>query len=301
MIGADAGPAGPPNGTRPLMLSIPLGPLALPTGPVILLLAIWTATLVSRLAAKPDFKSAAERIVWQAATFGLLAARIAHLAAHWPAYLDAPWSIIDLRDGGWSWPAGLVVALGWAIYGALSRPGAQRAVLTGAGVGVMIWAGATLSLWWIDRQQNSPRIPDIAVTSLKTGVVKPLAEVIGTRPSIVNYWATWCGPCRAEMPILAAAQRKYQQLAIIFLNQAENPERINAFLKQENLELDEVWIDADSRFGQAVGSIGLPTTLFYDQAGQRVNAHFGAISAAALQIEADSLLDAMPDDARNRR
>ncbi len=276
------------------MLSVPLGPLALPVGPVVLLLAIWCATLASRFAAAPDQKRIAERIAWQAATLGLVAARVTYLAVHWQAYLDSPWSIIDLRDGGWSWPAGLVAAAGWAVYCALKRPAVKRAVLLGTAVGMSLWVSANAALWWADRERNEPRIPEIVVTSLKTGTARPLAEVIGTRPAIVNYWATWCGPCRAEMPAFAALQDQHPDLPIIFLNQAETPGRINEFLTRENLQLNEVWIDTASRFGSAVGSIGLPTTVFYDQTGRRVNAHFGVISAAAIRIEADKLLAAWP-------
>lgn len=280
------------------MLSVPLGPLALPVGPVIVLLSIWCATLASRLTAAPGHKAIAERIAWQAATLGLVAARITHLATHWQAYLDSPWSIIDLRDGGWSWPAGLAAAAAWSVFCALRQPVVKRAVLVGTAVGIGLWIAANIVLWWVDRQRNVPRIPDITVTSVKTGSVQPLAEVIGARPAIVNYWASWCGPCRTEMPAFAALQDQHPDLPIIFLNQAETPAQISEFLKRENLRLNEVWIDTASRFGAAVGSIGLPTTVFYDQSGRRINAHFGVISAAALRIEADKLLAAWPADSR---
>jgi hypothetical protein len=55
------------------------------------------------------------------------------------------------------------------------------------------------------------------------------------------------------------------------------------------LNLANVWLDPSSRLGPASGSRGLPTTLFFDATGQRVDAHFGLINAAALQVQLDRL------------
>ena len=58
---------------------------------------------------------------------------------------------------------------------------------------------------------------------------------------------------------------------------------LRAYLSDQDLPLLEVLLDAGSKFGRAVGSRGLPITLFYDVEGQLVDAHFGVLNAAALE------------------
>ena len=97
------------------MLSIALGPIALPLAPVLLLGAVWAtsllATRVARKGADEPHSELACRAVTQAALLGLLAARLAYLALHVNAYLAYPLSALDLRDGGWYAPAGLIAGL----------------------------------------------------------------------------------------------------------------------------------------------------------------------------------------------
>ena len=94
------------------MLSLSLGPIALPLAPFLLLIAIWGSSwLASRRARQGADKVSGEqagRTVTHAALLGLVAARLAYLVWHADAYLASPWAAFDLRDGGWSAPAGLV-------------------------------------------------------------------------------------------------------------------------------------------------------------------------------------------------
>jgi len=109
------------------------------------------------------------------------------------------------------------------------------------------------------------------------------------RLTVVNLWATWCPPCRAEMPALAAAQRTDRDINFIFANEGESAATVSGYLHREGLTLEGVWLDPHSALGPAVGSRGLPTTLFYNAQGQQVGAHVGAISAAALQARLHDL------------
>src|SRR5690606_40886240 len=63
----------------------------------------------------------------------------------------------------------------------------------------------------------------LALTKLEGGEVR-LPTFIG-QPTVVNLWATWCPPCRREMPVLRDAQQRYPDIAFIFANQGESAEQ----------------------------------------------------------------------------
>jgi len=82
--------------------------------------------------------------------------------------------------------------------------------------------------------------------------------------------------------MLDAAQQRHPELAFLFVNQGESAEAVQAYLRAQGLGLREVMLDPASDLGPALGSRGLPTTLFYDDGGRLVDAHMGVLNAAAL-------------------
>lgn len=107
---------------------------------------------------------------------------------------------------------------------------------------------------------------------------------------MVNLWTTWYGPCRREMPVLAAAKARHSGVVFVFANQGESAEAVRRYLDTERLGLPHVLLDPQSRLGPALGSGGLPTTVFFDRQGQRVDAHMGALNAAALAAKLSSVM-----------
>lgn len=277
----------------PPMLSVSIGPLALPVSPLLLLAAVWTAGALSTHLARRAGKRAvateatdalpqrANLAVFHAALAGLLAARLAHVALHAQAYLPEPWLVLDVRDGGWHAAAGLATAaawLAWQAWRAPREPRLARALAVGALAGAAVW---TLGGWATGRFEPVPR-PTLAFQALEDGGSTSLAQVAAGRPQVVNLWASWCGPCRQEMPVLAQAQARQPHVAFVFVNQGESAEVARRYLAAEGLGLRHVLLDPRSTLGAAVRSRGLPTTLFYDAQGRQVDAHFGVLNAAAL-------------------
>jgi thiol-disulfide isomerase/thioredoxin len=265
------------------MLSISLGPFALPVAPLLLLLAVWIASwLASRLAAKgavPDSSAAAGNAVLNAALVGLLAARLAHLAWHADLYIALPWSALDVRDGGWHSPTGVVAAAAWLAWQGWRVPALRRPLAVGGAVGMAFWLAAGV----VTGLGQTREMPSLVLTELDGGAQVTLAEAARGRPVVVNLWASWCGPCRQEMPLLAAAQQRESTVGFLFVNQGEADDTVRAYLTGQALLLREVLMDSGSTLGPAVGSRGLPTTLFYDAQGRQVAAHFGVLNAAALE------------------
>lgn len=279
------------------MLSLPLGPVALPVAPVVLLLAVWAgAWVASRLyvraaaphddgARRPGSGDAAGHTMLLAAALGLLAARIGHLAANAAAYGESPLWMLDLRDGGWLPLAGLAAAGAWLLWRGWRTPALRRPLAGGASAALLVWVAASLAA---GTQAGQP-MPAKAFTSLDDGRAVDLRQAAAGRPLVVNLWASWCGPCRFEMPTLAAAQQRERDIGLVFVNQGESPAAVRAYLSRQGLALRAVLLDPASTLGPAVGSRGLPTTLFYDADGRLVDAHFGLLNAPALQARLDAL------------
>lgn len=273
------------------MLSISIGPLALPVAPLLLLLAVGAASwLATRLAARgsgPDALTAASAAVLNAALLGLLAARLAQLSLDADLYLAAPLSALDLRDGGWHLPTGLVVGVAWLAWQGWRSSALRRPLAIGGVAGIALYIVASLATGL----GQSRELPSLVLTELDGGAPLTLAEAARGRPLVVNLWASWCGPCRQEMPLLAAAQQRESTVGFLFVNQGETASAVRAYLADTALPLREVLLDPGSGLLPAVGSSGLPTTLFYNRAGRLVDAHFGVLSAAALESRLRQLRD----------
>ena len=84
------------------------------------------------------------------------------------------------------------------------------------------------------------------------------------------------------MPVLAAAQKQETRVNFIYVNQGEDAATAQQYMSQGQLNLANVLLDSGAEFGRAVGSAGLPTTLFYDASGRLVDTHLGELSAASL-------------------
>lgn len=267
------------------MLAIQLGPLALPVAPLLLFVSAWLAMTLASWLALPERRHEAGNALFHATLIGLLAARLSHLAFNASAYVQTPWSVIDLRDGGWHAGLGFAAAALWLVWRGWKVIALRRPLGLGALAGMLVWTAGTLAT----QLPREARWPDVALADLATGRASTLAQVAAGRPAVVNLWATWCGPCRAEMPVLAAAQQSETGVAILFANQGERADVVQAWLARERLALRDVLLDERSVLGPLVGSRALPTTLFYDAQGRLVDAHVGVLSAASLEARLQRL------------
>lgn len=258
------------------MQSLSVGPLALPLNVLALLLGAGAALLAGRLATVKPEKGIGD-ILTEMFLAGVLAARAAFVGAWFSVYRQAPLTALDIRDGGFMPWAGVAAALVVAVVRGWHRPGLRRGLAAGllAGGGVYAVMAVTLS------QLQRPSMPAVPLQTL-AGEAAQLLALAGGKPMVVNLWATWCPPCRHEMPMLVAAQRRETDVAFIFIDQGEDAATVRRFLAAGGLAAANVLLDPGGRFGHEVGSMALPTTLFYDASGRLVDSRIGALAEASL-------------------
>lgn len=258
------------------MLTINLGPLALSTAHVLLLLSLLLATLTGwyvgrRRAVNP------EKQLFRLLLVTLLVARLAFVAVYFEHYREQPLQAVNILDGGFiAWP-GVLTALLLGAWQAWHTPAIRKPLVSALVVGVLSWG---LGSFTLQSLEQGTRLPSLAFTDSKGAPVE-IEDYVG-KPLVVNLWATWCPPCRREMPVLAEAQRNHPELTILFVNQGEGQAAVNQYLEAEALGLDNVLLDISGRLGQHVGSMALPSTLFYDAEGRQVDSHLGELSRASL-------------------
>ncbi|MEM7117948.1 MAG: TlpA disulfide reductase family protein [Chloroflexota bacterium] len=102
-------------------------------------------------------------------------------------------------------------------------------------------------------------------------------------PVVLNFWATWCGPCRIEMPHLEAASEKFDgEVAFIGVNQAESLPDIIAFRNEFNLTYP-LLPDEERIVNNLYGVTSLPTTIFIDASGIVREVIIGTVSQGVLE------------------
>jgi len=131
-------------------------------------------------------------------------------------------------------------------------------------------------------------LPGLAFPSLQ-GPAVDLSALHG-QPALVNVWATWCGPCRREMPALAMLARRFNgRLVVIAVDQGEDPEVVKAYVKQFGVGFP-VAVDKDQRLGTALHLVGMPSSFFVDRQGVVRDAIDGEMSYAMMSEKAQRLL-----------
>jgi peroxiredoxin len=122
--------------------------------------------------------------------------------------------------------------------------------------------------------------PDFTLTTA-AGETFKLSELRGT-PVVLNFWATWCPPCRSEMPELqAASQRLAGQVAIVGVDQAETPAQVQAFASQFGITYP-IPLDQNADASRLYRVRSLPTTFFIDRSGVIRQMQIGPVTEATL-------------------
>lgn len=260
-------------------MNVSLGPFSFQTAHLLLLIALLIACGVGNWLGRHQ-KVRTGKVLLDMLLAGLVAGRIVFVITWFAQYRAAPLSILDIRDGGFTpWAvalAGLAFG-GWRMF---RQPRLRNPLAAGVLAGALAWftSGAPLLLNLSERKP----LPTVALVT-PAGAPVDLVALAQGRPVVLNLWASWCPPCRAEMPVLSSAQQRRRDVVFVFVNQGEDGQTVTAYLNGGRLALDNVLLDPKSAMGREVGSSALPTTLFYDASGKLANSHLGAVSAASLE------------------
>jgi thiol-disulfide isomerase/thioredoxin len=285
-----------------------LGPFLIPTGPLILVLSIIMAIWFSQWWAgkleldRNQVKHIAENTAW----FGLVGARLGFVALNWSAYAATPWTALYVWQPGYLYSGGLIVGAGYALWQITKNPIEQRRhlfrVLAGAYLAAgLVFSTATLSTGLLKPPGipgTGDTAPDFKLKNLSAETVQ-LSDLAG-RAVVLNFWATWCPPCRREMPLLDELQKTYDEkgLSVIGLNLSEPPEMVKSYVNSVGVSYP-IWVDAppgSSGFDitqeifSSYGAVGLPTTLFIDRDGVIQRIYVGELSRGFLQNQVENIL-----------
>lgn len=109
------------------------------------------------------------------------------------------------------------------------------------------------------------------------------SEAFMGKPWVLNFWASWCIPCREEAPLISRYAQKYQnQAAFVGITLNDRPEDARAFIQKYQLSFPSL-IDPNTQTGIAYGVSGVPETFFIDAKGQIVAHKQGPLMEAELQ------------------
>lgn len=133
--------------------------------------------------------------------------------------------------------------------------------------------------------------PELTLSSLDGGSVS--LEDFSGQVVLVNLWATWCSPCRIELPHIQDLHERYGHdgLTVLAINAGESEDQIRSYLSQEGLTF-RVLLDPESRSLRAFSTSGIPTVVLIDGEGivRYAQVGYGPGSDQELEREVQALL-----------
>ena len=168
-----------------------------------------------------------------------------------------------------------------------------RIVIVGVAVLVLVGVGVVMARTREGGPSFRPRaapawtLPDLA----RPDATVSLAAFRG-RPVVLNLWATWCVPCRKEMPALAAANRRYgSRVEFVGVDHEDSRRLALQFVKRTGVAYPSAY-DAKGVVGDRYGAYGLPTTFFISPTGTIVAQHTGRLRPEDIERYIQRLLRA---------
>lgn len=132
------------------------------------------------------------------------------------------------------------------------------------------------------------RLPDVDLVALDGSSTSSLADIEG--PAVVNLWATWCAPCRREIPDFEAVhQARGDEVTFVGVNIGEDPDDAASFLADVGATYQQ-WLDSEGMVVTELRTTAMPVTLVLDADGRVSTKHLGPMDADDLDEAIDEAL-----------
>ena len=184
-------------------------------------------------------------------------------------------------------------------------------ILTAAAL-LLIIVGALVGYTYLSRGESAPQLsendgeaavegegesapqpaPDFTVYDAEGNGIT-LSVLMDGKPTVLNFWASWCGPCRSEMPhIQEAYERLGGEVSFVMINmtdgQRETQESAEEYMAESGWTFP-IYFDLDYDAAMTYGAYSLPQTYFIDAEGRLIAAARGSMSAEVLQSGIDMI------------
>jgi thiol-disulfide isomerase/thioredoxin len=256
-----------------------IGPLVLQNKHLLLLGSFALAAGIGHLVGRRH-KVGIVNVLLDMVMVGLLVGRVAFVLTHFKLYREAPLSMLDIRDSGFATWAVIAGGLAMGALRVWRRRELAQPLAAGLLAALFAWDMSGAALMRSDGQGKV--LPTMALTAIG-GPPTTFAQLAKGRPMVINLWASWCPPCRREMPLLADAQRARENIAFVFVNEDRDETAGQPFLDQNKVQITQQVHDRSGQVSLAFGAVAFPTTLFYNADGTLSAIHVGGLSPATLQ------------------
>ena len=150
-----------------------------------------------------------------------------------------------------------------------------------AAIVIVLFAGLGKDPQHIDSPLIGRDAPRFTLKAVGTGEMIDIQSLRG-KPVILNFWATWCGPCYEEHPTLVANARVLPNVQFVGVVFNDDEDKIMRFLAERGTAYPTL-LDANGKTAIAYGIGGVPETFFINPAGKIVAKFEGPLSTEALQ------------------
>jgi len=136
--------------------------------------------------------------------------------------------------------------------------------------------------------ESGDTLPDVDITGLTSGETSQLSDIEG--PAVVNLWATWCAPCRAEIPDFEEVHRaRSAEVRFVGINVGEDPTVAVGFIDEVGATYAQ-FADLDGEVSTELRATSMPVTVVIDEDGVITTRHLGPLDQEGLNEAIDEAL-----------